>query len=172
MCQLFKKNKGTDDDDRSEYTNESQEEYAIEEPTKSTEKQSVSEEVTVELTNAITPVDNAITANKEVEDDDDDFDDVPQEYLFPSYCSCITYGPLAADQLSVSLTDDDNMHKGEDLRAKKRKSDSMSKNSEASNNSSAVRGFLLPKEFILKPLMYNISKYLTVVTRYQLLHYQ
>ena len=91
----------------------------------------------------ITPVNDIIIANEDEEDDYDDFDDVPQEYLFPSYYCFITYGPFAApaDQMSLLLTDDDNMAKGEGSRANKRKSDSMSKNSEASHDSSAVRGF-------------------------------
>ena len=143
MYQLLKKNKGTEDDDRSECTNESQEEYDIEEPTESTEKQSAVEKVMVETMTEITPVDDIIIANEDEEDDYDDFDDVPQEYLFPSYYCFITYGPFAApaDQMSLLLTDDDNMAKGEGSRANKRKAYSMSKNSEASHDSSAVRGF-------------------------------
>ena len=94
MYQLLKKNKGTEDDDRLEGTNESQDEYDIEEPKESPEKQSAVEKVIVETMPEITPVDDTIVANEDEEDDYDDFDDVPQDYLFPSYYCFITYGPF------------------------------------------------------------------------------
>ena len=54
--------------------------------------------------------------------------------------------------MSFLLTDDDNMAKGEGLRANKHKSDSMSKKSEASHDSSAVRGFSTSQQIDIEAL--------------------
>lgn len=115
----------------------------IEEATESIEKPSAVEEVSVESNNEITHVVETIICNDDQHSDGDEFNDVPYEYILPSYYCFITYPPFAApaDQLPLILTDGDNLANGEGSRSKIGKSDSMLKNSEGSHDSSAVRGF-------------------------------
>ena len=57
-----------------------------------------------------------------------------------------------ADQLPLLLKDGDNMAKGEGSRSKKRKPDSMLKNSEASHDSSVVLGFSISQQIDIEAL--------------------
>jgi len=72
-----------------------------------------------------------------------DFDDVPQDYVFPSYYAFITYGPFAdaTDQLSLLLTDDENKKKGEGTRAQSRKAAKTAKDVDSGHSISSIREF-------------------------------
>ena len=83
----------------------------------------------------------AQTGDKYITDDDDE--DVPDDYLFPSYFVFVTYGPFATpeDELNILKIDDEGGKNPDGSRAKHRAKLKDTKVLERENDDTAIRGF-------------------------------
>ena len=75
--------------------------------------------------------------------DEDEDEEIPLDYMFPSFIAFILYGPFVAydKQLKLLLIDDSKVKKGEGNRKKQRKDKSDSKSIDGVHDQSSVRGF-------------------------------
>ena len=70
-------------------------------------------------------------------------DDIPQEYLFPSFFVFFVYGPFvpASDRLDILLVDNKDRKKGEGTRGKLRNKDTKDKVLVSKHDTASQRGF-------------------------------
>ena len=86
-------------------------------------------------------VTDTTNAQGNVEEQEDD--DVPDDFIFPSFYAFVVYGPFVEEnqRLSLLLTDDADKKKGEGSRTKMRESEKAAKKLNAAHDQSTDRGF-------------------------------
>ena len=75
-----------------------------------------------------------------VKEDDADEDDVPDDFIFPSFYAFVVYGPFVEEnqRLSLLLTDDADKKKGEGSRSRMRENAKNTKKLDAAHDQSTV----------------------------------
>ena len=105
---------------------------------------------------------DTVEVDKTVNDDgnisEDEFEEVPDSYMFPSFFAFVAWGPFAEleDQLNIMLTDDTNKKKGDGIRAKLRAKVKGDKDSSRQNDSVSERGYSISQQIEMEHL--NVQK--------------